>query len=60
MWFFCFPSQNQNEGNVRDMITYDIKAVMLDNHVKGSLPKCSAKDMSLAILARLVIPRSNL
>ena len=35
--FFCFPSHNQNERNVRDMASYDIKAVMLDNHVEGSL-----------------------
>ena len=43
--FFCFPSHNQNERNVRDMASYDIKAVMLDNHVEGSLPKCLAKEM---------------
>ena len=37
VWFFCFPSHNQNERNVRDIASYDIKAVMLDNHVEGSL-----------------------
>ena len=31
------------------MASYDIKAVMLDNHVEGSLPKCLEKDMGLAI-----------
>ena len=60
MWFFCFPSHNQNERNVRDMASYDIKAVMLDNHVEGSLPKGLAKEMGLAILTRLVVPRPNL
>ena len=42
------------------MASYDIKAVMLDNHVEGSLPKVLAKEMGLAILTRLVIPRPNL
>ena len=49
VWFFCFPSHNQNERNVRDMATYDIKAVILDSHVESSLPKCLAKEMDLAI-----------
>ena len=60
MWFFCLPSHNQNERNLRDMASYDIKTVMLDNHVEGSLPKGLAKEMGLAILTRLVIPRPNL
>ena len=60
MCFFCFPSHNQNERNIRDITSYDIKAVMLDNHVKVSLPKDLAKEMGLAILTRLVIPRPNL
>ena len=53
MWFFCFPSHNQNERKVRDMVSCDIKAVILDNHVEGSLPKGLAKQMGLAILTRL-------
>ena len=36
MWFFCFPSHDQNERNVRDIASYDIKEVMLDNHVECS------------------------
>ena len=51
--FFCFPSHNQNERNVRDMASYNIKAVMLDNHVEGSLPKCLAKEMGLALFLDL-------
>ena len=44
------------------MVSYDIKAVMLDSHVEGSLPwpKGLAKEMGLAILIRLVVPRPNL
>ena len=42
------------------MTSYDIKAVILDNHVEGSLPKGLAKQMGLAILTRLVVPRPNL
>ena len=38
MWFFCFPSHDQNERKMRDMASYDIKAVILDNHAEGSLP----------------------
>ena len=38
------------------MASYDIKAVVLDNHVQGSLPKVLAKEMGLAILTRLMIP----
>ena len=60
MCFFCFPSYNQNERNVRGMESYDIKAVMLDNHVEGSLRKGLAKEMDLAILTRLVVPRPYL
>ena len=53
LWFFCFLSHNQNERNMRDMASYDIKAVMLDNHVEGSLPKCLAKEMGLALFLDL-------
>ena len=53
MLFFCFPSHNQNERNMRDMASYDIKAVMLDNHVEGLLPKCLAKEMDLALFLDL-------
>ena len=60
VWLFCFPSHNQNETKVRDMANSDIKAVILDNHVEGSLPKGLATQMVLAILTRLVAPRSNL
>ena len=60
VWFFCFPSHNQNERKVRNMASYDIKAVILDNQVKGSFPKCLAKQMGLAVLTRLVAPRPNL
>ena len=35
------------------MARYDIKAVMLDNHVEGSLPKCLAKEMGLALFLDL-------
>ena len=57
---FCFLSNNQNERKVRDMASYDIKVVMLDNHVEGSFPKALAKQVVLAILTRLVAPRPNL
>ena len=60
MWFFCFPSHNQNERKVRDMASYDIKTVMLDNHVEGLLPKGLAKQRGLAILTRLVVTRPSL
>ena len=60
MWFFCFPSYNQNERKVGDMASYDFKAVMLDNHVEGSLPKGLAWQMRLAVLTRLVVPKANL
>ena len=52
MWSFCFLSHNKNERNVRDMASYDIKAVMLDNHVEGSLSRGLAKGMGLAVVAR--------
>ena len=45
---------------VRDMASYDIKAVILDNHVEDSLPKGLAKQMDLAVLARLVATRPDL
>ena len=57
MWFFCFPSHYQNERKVRDMASYDIKTVILDNRVEGSFPKSLAKQM---FLTRLVSPRTNL
>ena len=60
VWFFCFPSHNQNERKVRDLAGYDIKAVILNNHVEGSLPKGLAKQMGLAVLTRLVAPRPDL
>ena len=60
MWFSCFPSYNQNERKVRDMASYDIKAVILDNNVEGSLPNDLAKQIALAVLTRLVAPRPNL
>ena len=37
--FFCFPSHDQNEGKVRDIASYDLKTVLLDNHVESLLPK---------------------
>ena len=60
--FSCFPSHIQNERKVRDMTSHDIidQAVILDNHVEGSLPKGYAKQMGLAVLTRLVAPRPNL
>ena len=62
VWFSCFPSHNQNERKVRDMLSHDIidQTVMLDNYVEGSLPKVLANQMGLAILTRLVAPRPNL
>ena len=60
VWLFCFPSHNQSERKVRDMASYDIKAVILDNHVEDSLPKGLAKQMGLAVLTRLIAPRPNL
>ena len=44
-WFFSLHSHNRNEITVRDMASYDIKEVILDNHVEGSLPKGFAKQM---------------
>ena len=38
---------------MRDMASYDIKTVMLDNHVEGSLPKCLAKEMGLVLFLDL-------
>ena len=35
-------------------------SLMLDYHVKGSSPKGLAKEIGLAILTRLVVPRPNL
>ena len=32
---------------MRDMASYDIKAVILDNHVEGSLPKVLARQKGL-------------
>ena len=49
-----------NERKVKDMESYDIKAVILDNNVEGSLQKSLAKQMGLAVLTRLVAPRPNL
>ena len=60
VWLFCFPSHNQNERNVRDMASYDIKAVMLDNHVEGSISKALAKQMGMSIISRLVVAIPNL
>ena len=56
VWFFCFPSHNQNERKVRDVASYDIRAVKLGNLVEGPIPKGLAKEMGLAILTRLVVP----
>ena len=36
-----------------DMASYEIKAVMLDNHVEGSLLKFLAKEMGLALFLDL-------
>ena len=58
--FFYFPSHNQSERKVRDMASYGIKAVILDNHVEDSLPKGLAQQMGLAILTRLIAPSPNL
>ena len=44
------------ERKARVMANYDIRAVILDNHVEGSLPKGLAKQIGLAVLARLVAP----
>ena len=62
VWFSCFPSRNQNERKVRDMLSHDIidQTVILDNYVEGSLPKGLANQMGLAVLTRLVAPRPNL
>ena len=60
VWFFSFPSHNQNERKVRDMVSYDIKAIILDNHAEGLLLKGLAKQMGLAVLTRLVAPEPNL
>ena len=60
MWLVCYFSHNQNERKVRDMAIYDLKAVILDNHVEGSLPKGLVKQMGLAVLTRLVAPRPDL
>ena len=57
---FLFSSHSQNERKVKDMESYDIKAVILDNNVEGSLQKSLAKQMGLAVLTRLVAPRPNL
>ena len=57
---FRFPSHNQNQRKVRNMASYDIKAVMLDNHVEDLLPKGLPKQMGLAFLTRLVVSRPNL
>ena len=46
VWFFYFPSHNQNERKVRGMASYDIKALMLDDDVEGSLPKGLANRMA--------------
>ena len=54
-----FPSHNQNERKVRDMASYDIQAVIFDNHVEGSLPKGLAKQVGLDILTRLVAPKPS-
>ena len=62
MWFSCVPSHKQNERHMRDMTSHDIidRTVILDNYVKGSLPKGLENQFGLAVLTRLVAPRPNL
>ena len=52
MWFSCFPSLIQHERKVRDMLSHDIihQTVILDNYVKGSLPKGLANQMDWCLL----------